>query len=101
MDTLKNTISALDPQYWAVTIRVMAEMSFPSPFNLILLIAQASTHNHRANLDDVNWHLTDYDPTKHTQANSEHSKNGAKVIKEVLRLLGSDILETSVVAVEQ
>lgn len=48
--TFRQTIWTLDIQYRAVTIRVMAEMSFPGPFNLILLIAPATTYEREKSL---------------------------------------------------
>lgn len=48
----------------------MAEMSFPGPFNLILLIAQATTYERREILDDVNWTLTRGDLAEKAEGNA-------------------------------
>lgn len=65
----------------------MAEMSFPGPFDLILLITQATTYERRENLDDVNWNLTHGDPAENTQANAQSGAHERAPLAEKLKNL--------------
>lgn len=65
----------------------MAEMSFPGPFNLIVLIAQATTYELWENLDDVNWNLTHGDPAENTQGNAQSGAHERARLLEKLKTL--------------
>lgn len=57
-------------------------MSFPGPFNLILLIAPATTHELRENLDDVNRNLTHVDPAGNARADAQSGAHERAKLQE-------------------